>query len=118
MLAGMVAISSEAVRSDTLRDSCTAAEKLRIELAALGVHADVHHGFGVAMVSVWRELLVWTDGTVYRWWTGHLSWKTGRRLYTAYGVDDPVTAARRVVHRREELQRAYPLSEVIPERVP
>ncbi|MFF3441009.1 hypothetical protein [Streptosporangium sp. NPDC002721] len=114
----MVAISSEAVRPDTPRDACAAAEDLRTELAALGVHADVHHGFGVAMVSVWRELLVWTDGTVYRWWTGHLSWKTGRRLYTAYGVDDPVAAARCVAHRREELQRAYPPSEVIPERVP
>lgn len=118
MLVDMVAIPSETVRSDTPRDACAAGERLRIELAALGVHADVHHGFGVVVVSVWRELLVWTDGTVYRWWTGHMSRKTGRRLYTAYGVEDPITAARRVARRREELQRTYPPSEVILERVP
>ncbi|MER5422372.1 hypothetical protein [Streptosporangium roseum] len=68
-------------------------------------------------MSVWRELLVWTDGTVYRWWTGHLSPKTRRRLYTAYGADNPATAARRVAHRCEELRQAHPRSEPIVEQM-
>ncbi|WP_093890375.1 hypothetical protein [Streptosporangium canum] len=113
----MVAIPSETVRSDAPRAACAAAERLRTELAALGVRADVHAGYGVALVSVWRELLVWTDGTVYRWWTGHLSPKTRRRLYTAYGVDNPAAAARCVAHRREELQQAHTSSEPIAEQM-
>ncbi|WP_433372635.1 hypothetical protein [Streptosporangium sp. CA-115845] len=104
-------------RFDAPSAAYVAAERLRVELAALGVHADVHHGYGMALVSVWRELLVWTDGTVYRWWTGQLSWKTGQRLYTVGDPDDPTVAARCVARRREELRQTYPLPELIAERV-
>ncbi len=62
-----------------------AAERLRIGLEHCGVSADVHEGHGVA--------LVWTNGHAYRWWTGKISAKTGRRVYRVYGVDNPVTVA-------------------------
>ncbi|WP_433241526.1 hypothetical protein ACQPYK_36380 [Streptosporangium sp. CA-135522] len=92
-----------------------AAERLRGGLEHCGVSADVHEGYGVALVSVWADLLVWTDGFVYRWWTGKISERTGRRLYTAYGVDNPVTVARCVAHRYGELRKTSPRSDDVAE---
>ncbi|MFF5248465.1 hypothetical protein ACFY3V_29655 [Streptosporangium sp. NPDC000095] len=83
-----------------------AAERLRIGLEHCGVSADVHEGRGVALVSVWADLLVWTDGRDYRWWTGKTSVKTERRLYRVYGVDNPITVAHYVAQRYEELLKA------------
>ncbi|GGK77871.1 hypothetical protein Ppa06_41930 [Planomonospora parontospora subsp. parontospora] len=79
----------------------------------LGVAADIHEGEGIALVSVWVDRVVWTDGRWYRWWTGQTSAKTGRRLYRVYGIDNPVTAARAVAIRRVELQKARPSAEPI-----
>ncbi|MEV4378228.1 hypothetical protein [Streptosporangium sp. NPDC049644] len=83
-----------------------AAERLRIGLEHCGVSADIHEGHGVALVSVWTDLLVWTDGRAYRWWTGKTSTKTGRRLYLVHGVDNPITVAHYVAQRYEELLKA------------
>ncbi|MEU4405519.1 hypothetical protein AB0F88_13400 [Streptosporangium sp. NPDC023963] len=83
-----------------------AAERLRIGLEHYGVVADVHQGHGVALLSVWTNLVVWTDGLAYRWWTGRISAKTGRRLYRVYGVDNPITVAHYVAQRYEELRKA------------
>jgi hypothetical protein len=47
-----------------------AAERLSNELAALGIRTDIHGGYELALVSVWVELVVWTDGRWYRWWSG------------------------------------------------
>ncbi|MER7206423.1 hypothetical protein ABT340_05090 [Streptosporangium sp. NPDC000239] len=80
-----------------------AAGLLNDELASRGVKGDVHGGYGLALVSVHGDLVVWTDGTVYRWWAGHLSRRTGRRLYAVYGVDNPATVARGVMLRYVEL---------------
>ncbi|MEV4091859.1 hypothetical protein [Streptosporangium saharense] len=80
-----------------------AAGLLREELARRGVEGDVHGGYGLALVSVHGDLVVWTDGTVYRWWAGHLSPRTGRRLYAVYGVGNPATVARGVMLRYAEL---------------
>ncbi|MEV4750526.1 hypothetical protein AB0K21_29545 [Streptosporangium sp. NPDC049248] len=83
-----------------------AAERLRIGLEHCGVSADVHEGHGVALVSVWTDLLVWTDGRAYRWWTGKTSAKTGRRLYRVYSADNPITVAHCVAQRYKELLKA------------
>lgn len=88
-----------------------AAEQLRIGLERCGVAADIHEGHGVSLISVWTNLVVWTDGRAYRWWTGKISAKTGRRLYRVYGVDNPVTVARCVAQRYEELRKASYRSE-------
>ncbi|MEU0520263.1 hypothetical protein [Streptosporangium sp. NPDC006007] len=81
-----------------------AAGLLRDELARQGVEGDVHGGYGLALVSVREDLVVWTDGMVYRWWTGRVSARTGRRLYAVYGVDNPATVARGVMLRYAELR--------------
>ncbi|WP_371784184.1 hypothetical protein [Streptosporangium subroseum] len=92
-----------------------ASERLRIGLEQCGVSADVHQGPGVSLVSVWTNLVVWTDGLAYRWWTGKISAKTGRRLYRVHGVDNPVTVAHYVAQRYEELRKASYRSEGVAE---
>jgi hypothetical protein len=85
-----------------------AAERLRDELEALGIDADVHDGYGLALVSVWFGLVVWTDGLVYRWRVapGRGLWEA--RRYAFGPADDPVTAAGRVADRYAELRRRTP----------
>ncbi|WP_440102841.1 hypothetical protein [Streptosporangium sp. H16] len=90
-----------------------AADQLSNALERHGIAADVHDGYGVALVSVWVDLLVWTDGFVYRWWTGQFSGRSRRRLYTAYTVDNPAAAARCVARRYEELQQGHPVSPLL-----
>ena len=59
--------------------SSHAAEQLRAALDDLGIAADVHEGHGAALLSVWVELLVWSDGFRFMWWNGEYSARTGRR---------------------------------------
>ncbi|MEV8630377.1 hypothetical protein AB0395_01855 [Streptosporangium sp. NPDC051023] len=84
-----------------------AAERLKHALADLWVTADVHLGFGVALVSVWTDLLVLTDGRCFRWWTGELDRK-GNRVYAYCSADSPVTAAHDVAKVREILRARRP----------
>lgn len=83
------------------------AERLRRELEQYGVAADVHEGFGLALVSVWVELVVWTDGRWFRWRSGRTS-TSGRPVYAFAPASDVVTAARRVAHRYGQLRQQYP----------
>ncbi|MEU7862845.1 hypothetical protein [Nonomuraea sp. NPDC049141] len=90
-----------------------AAGQLSNALKQHGIFADVHDGYGVALVSVWFDLLVWTDGFVYRWWTGQISGRTGRRLYTVYNVENPATVARCVASRYVQLHQSRSLLEPV-----
>ncbi|MBX6167886.1 hypothetical protein [Thermobispora bispora] len=83
------------------------AERLRRELEQYGVAADVHEGFGLALVSVWVDLVVWTDGRWFRWRSGRTS-TSGRPVYAFAPASDVVTAARRVAHRYGQLRQQYP----------
>ncbi|GAA3000079.1 hypothetical protein [Streptosporangium longisporum] len=86
-----------------------AARRLRDELSALNIASDVHDGYGLALVSVWFGLVVWTDGRVFRWWAGE---QTGQARYQRYAfcpASDPVTAARRVADRCLELRKRGPV---------
>ncbi|RJL30900.1 hypothetical protein D5H75_21635 [Bailinhaonella thermotolerans] len=81
-----------------------AALGLAEQLALRGLSGEVHEGFGVAVVWVGAraDVVVWTNGTLFRWWTGRVS-ESGRRIYT-YGVaDSPATAARRVDQRYRQV---------------
>jgi hypothetical protein len=84
-------------------------ERLKLSLGDLQIAADVHEGQGVALVSVWLDLIIWTNGRWYRWWTGRISQKTGRRLYAVHSTEDAPTTARHVALRYSELRSSYPL---------
>ncbi|MDX3105843.1 hypothetical protein ACIBO5_02150 [Nonomuraea angiospora] len=71
----------------------------------MGISADVHEGRGLALVSVWTGLVVWTDGLWYRWWTGRRS-QTGRWLYAHHPAFEPERVARRIAARYAELREA------------
>ncbi|MER6824989.1 hypothetical protein ABT352_03250 [Streptosporangium sp. NPDC000563] len=85
-----------------------AARRLHDELAALNIASDVHDGYGLALVSVWFGLVVWTDGQVFRWWAGQEAGRARRRRYAFCPANDPVTAARRVASRCIELRERGP----------
>ncbi|RJL22707.1 hypothetical protein [Bailinhaonella thermotolerans] len=90
-----------------------AARRLCRELESLGIAADTHAIPGMATVSVWVELVVWTDGIhYYRWWTGRLT-AQNRYVWAYNHVGAPATAARRVALRYTELRRDHPLSPLI-----
>lgn len=91
------------------------AETLSKALAAHGVTADVHDGYGLALVSVWVGLVVWCDGHRYWWRTG---WNTERRrvIYAWHPAGDPDRAARRVLLRYSDL-RGQGLSDALAELV-
>ncbi|MGI5274177.1 hypothetical protein ACQEUU_33930 [Nonomuraea sp. CA-218870] len=67
------------------------------------VASEVHHGGKVALVSVATELVCWTDGHRWWWWTGRTSVK-GHRLYTYVRTEFLEEAAQRVAARYAELQ--------------
>ncbi|WP_433225070.1 hypothetical protein [Microtetraspora malaysiensis] len=93
-----------------------AAERLREELERYGIGADIHEGDGTALVSVWVDLVVWTDGAYsYLWWTGENFPRSSLRKYTYSPVNDPASAARRVAARYAELRDGHPRSREVGE---
>ncbi|MGV9309839.1 hypothetical protein ACWDLG_41290 [Nonomuraea sp. NPDC003727] len=82
-----------------------AAEILQRHLAAHGIAADVHDGGQVSLLSLWRDLLVWTNGRWFSWWTGkHSTAHPARKLYAFAPADDAETAARRLGERYRQLR--------------
>ena len=84
-------------------DSTLSAELLQEVLRLDGIEADVHDGYGLALVSVWVGLVVWCDGERFWWRTG---WSAERRrsIYAWHPASDPYRAARRIARRYEELR--------------
>jgi hypothetical protein len=84
-------------------DPCRSAELLQESLRRDGINADVHDGYGLALVSVWVGLVVWCDGWRYWWRTG---WNVDRRrvIYAWHPATDPLRAARRIEMRYAELR--------------
>ncbi|MBF8192168.1 hypothetical protein ITP53_42125 [Nonomuraea sp. K274] len=90
-------------------DPCRSAEILQEALRRDGINADVHDGYGLALVSVWVGLVVWCDGARFWWRTG---WNSERRrvIYAWHPASDPFRAARRIALRYAEIraqQRAF-----------
>ncbi|MFJ2030544.1 hypothetical protein [Streptosporangium sp. NPDC087985] len=83
-----------------------AAEELRDALAQHEITADVHDGYGLALVSVWVGLIVWCDGRRFWWRTG---WnpRQYRPIYAWHPALEPVQAARRVALRYADLRREH-----------
>ncbi|RJL32080.1 hypothetical protein D5H75_16785 [Bailinhaonella thermotolerans] len=78
---------------------------MRVELTeGHGITARVHEGYGIAMLwaGPTAEVVVWTDGQWFRWWTGRLT-RTGGKVYASGTCDNPATIARRVSLRYTDL---------------
>lgn len=86
-----------------------------MELGRCGIDADVNGGYGLAVVSVWTGLTVWSDGLTFWWSTGRLDARRGRVLYAWHAATEPDRAARRVAFRYTDLRRAHPLPAVMVE---
>ncbi|MEU4546013.1 hypothetical protein [Nonomuraea dietziae] len=89
-----------------------AADHLRQALAREGIAADVHDGYGLALVSVWVGLVVWSDGLRY-WWRVGWNGEHARPVYAWHPSTDPARAGRRVALRYADLRASHPLSEAI-----
>ncbi|WP_220183040.1 hypothetical protein, partial [Sphaerisporangium album] len=99
-------------KPDTALD---AAHRLRRALGVLTISTDINVGNGIALVSVWADLIVWTHGELgYWWWSGRYA-APGRKLYAWGPVRDPVSVARRVAYRFAEVCRNHPRSAAIVE---
>ncbi|MGN9840859.1 hypothetical protein ACTMTI_22325 [Nonomuraea sp. H19] len=89
-----------------------AARDIGQALEVLGVPADIHDGYGLALVSVWVGLVVWCDGDRYWWRTG---WDPHRKqvIYAYHSVLDPERAARRIASRYADLRRSHPVPQPV-----
>ncbi|MEV6860276.1 hypothetical protein AB0M44_04590 [Streptosporangium subroseum] len=89
-----------------------AAEELREALEQHEIAADVHDGYGLALVSVWVGLVVWCKDDRYWWRTG---WDARRQRFTYawHPTLEPVRAARRIAFRYAELRKVHPPSELM-----
>ncbi|GAA3421295.1 hypothetical protein [Streptosporangium vulgare] len=79
-----------------------AAERLREALAGHEIIADVHDGYGLALVSVGVGLVVWSNGERF-WW--HTGWNAERRraVYASQEAAEPGRAARRIAFHHARL---------------
>ncbi|MFI7639103.1 hypothetical protein [Nonomuraea sp. NPDC049400] len=86
-----------------LNPSVAVADQLQRELAVHGIMTDVHDGYGLAVVSVWRSLLVWTNGDLF-WWLAGWNGRRARAIYAWHSTTDPKRAARRIAARYKDLR--------------
>ncbi|GHE30637.1 hypothetical protein GCM10017673_36660 [Streptosporangium violaceochromogenes] len=84
-----------------------AAERLRVALEHHGITADVHDGYGLALVSVWTGLVVWSNGDRF-WWCGGWDPRNQRPVYASHRAGEPERAARRIALHYARLRRQHP----------
>ncbi|GGT00506.1 hypothetical protein GCM10010156_68240 [Planobispora rosea] len=87
----------------TSTTSVAVADQLQRELAEHGITADVNDGYGLAVVSAWRGLVVWTNGDLF-WWCAGWNAQRGRPVYACHPAADPKRAARRIAVRYKDLR--------------
>jgi hypothetical protein len=86
-----------------------AAAALAKALSVQGVPADVHDGYGVALVPVWVGLIVWCHGGRY-WWRSAWDARRQRVIYASHPSTEPARAAHRVALRYAQLREAHAFS--------
>lgn len=95
----------------TSATSLDIAEELRTHLDRQGIKADVHDGYGLALVSVWVGLVIWCKDDRYWWRTGWDA-RRYRPVYAWHPAMDVARAARRIAFRYAELREVHPPSEL------
>jgi hypothetical protein len=91
------------------RPETHAAAVLADALAVHGISTDVHDGYGLALVSVWAELVVWCHGGRY-WWRSAWDARRQRVIYAWHSITEPAQAAHRVALRYAQLRESDTLS--------
>lgn len=96
------------------RDSRRAARRLCRALQDLGFAPEVHGVCGKALIWVWPDVLVWTDGHCYLWWSGEWcrdepQWRNRRWKYASCPVNNPAEAATRIAELCIKLRWRHPL---------
>jgi hypothetical protein len=84
----------------------TVADQLQRELALHGITADVNDGYGLAVVSVWQGLVVWTNGDHF-WWQVGWNDRRDRPVYAWHPTTDLRRAARRIAARYRDLRADF-----------
>ncbi|WP_344479933.1 hypothetical protein [Nonomuraea monospora] len=74
-----------------------------------GIHADIHEGYGLALVSIWVGLVVWCDGEWY-WWRAGWDDRRKRVLYARHPAIEPSRAACRIAFHYAHLRESHTLS--------
>jgi hypothetical protein len=92
----------------------SSAECLRRVLRSRGCVADVHDGYGLALVSVWVGLVIWCDGERF-WWRSGWDERRNRAVYAWHPSTDPDRAADRIRRRYEQLRTSHGLPAVAGE---
>ncbi|MEU0521244.1 hypothetical protein [Streptosporangium sp. NPDC006007] len=87
-------------------DPVDAAEELREALAKHQIAAGVHHGYGLALVSIWAGINVWCYGQRF-WW--RVGWDQQRQqvVYNWHPAADSARAARRIAFHYAALRRQH-----------
>lgn len=85
-------------------DPAVTALKLQAELKEFGVTSDMNDGYRLAVVSVYRGLIVWTNGIHY-WW--YVTQPNGQYMRCWHLTSDPYNAAKRIVRRYNDLRRRH-----------
>ncbi|MDF5757638.1 hypothetical protein [Spongiactinospora sp. TRM90649] len=93
-----------------------AAEELHAALGERGIAGDIHGGHGLALVSVWQELIVWSDGR-YFWWRTGWDRHRYRAIHAWHSALDPRGAAGRIAATYERLRAVYPAPPSLREEV-
>ncbi|WP_084960008.1 hypothetical protein [Thermoactinospora rubra] len=88
------------------------AVRLRLALRELGIEADVHDGYGLALVSVWVGLVVWCDGDRF-WWRASWDDRRKRTVYAWHPAHDPERAAQRIAFRYRDLRATHDKSTAV-----
>jgi hypothetical protein len=89
--------------ADRRSPAIVAARRLCRALEDHGIAGSVSAGFGLAVVLVRLDLVVWCEcaatGWRFRWWTGDVSDTDSRWLWTVCPSGAAQTAARRIADR-------------------
>ncbi|MGW4424490.1 hypothetical protein [Streptosporangium sp. NPDC004631] len=84
-----------------------AAERLREALIRHGITVDVHDGYGLALISVWTGLVVWSNGDRF-WWCAGWDTRQRRSVYASHRASEPERAAQRVALHYTRLREQHP----------
>lgn len=98
-----------------------AAEQVRMLLREKHeIHADVHSGSRVALLSIWTGLVVYVypAGNKVSWAAGRNNPRTGRTVYAIASLSEPARAAARIARRYHEIREAERAGRTIPPYVP